>query len=115
VIAICITEFPNVRRGSDVDSPLMDKDAFRERKAFGKDGRMIKHSISVEVNQSQDPMLRILELRRSLVRVPGTVRDIEHPILIETHVNGPLHQRRCGDTLQGIAFRDREGMRRKRD
>jgi hypothetical protein len=99
VVAIGIAEFPNVRRGSDIDGSFMDEDTFRERQVLGEDSRVIKFAIPVTVDQSQDAVLRVFELSRRFVGVPGTVGEIEHAVVIETHVNRPLHQRRRGDTL----------------
>jgi hypothetical protein len=105
VIAIGITQFPDMWGSSHVDGAFMNEDAFRKRQALGKNGRMIKNTIAVPVNKPQNTMSGVLELFWSRVRVSGAVGDVEHAILIERHVDGPLHQGWCSDTFQGIAIR----------
>ena len=111
VIAIPIAEFPDVGRGPHVDCVLMDEYAFRERQALGEDGRMIKNTIAVPVDQPQYTMTRFLELIRGLVRVPRAIRDVERAIHVEIHVDGTLHQGRSSNTLQHITIGKRKGMR----
>ena len=111
VIAIGVAEFPYVGRGSDVDGALVDEDAFREGHAIGENGRMIKDAVAVAIDQPQDTVGGVLELSRRLVRVPGAVGDVEHAVLVETHVNGPLNQGGCGNTLQDEALGNRKRVR----
>ena len=115
MVTVCITQFPYVWWCSDVDRIVVNKNAFRKRQFVGKDGRFIKDSIPVAVDQPQHSMLRIIELNRCLVRVARTVGDVENPIIVKAHMNGPLHQRRRGDTLQLISLRNGEGVRGERN
>ena len=102
-------------RGPHINRALMHEDALRKREALGKDGRSIKNTIAILIDQPQHPMTWVLELSRGLVRVPGAIRDVEHAILIETHVNGPLHQGRRSNLLQGVAVGNGKCMRSERD
>ena len=70
IVTICVSEFPDVRRRSDIDGSLMNEDALRKWYFVGKNGRMIKDSISIAVDEAQDPMAWCLELSRRLATVP---------------------------------------------
>ena len=59
-------------------------------------------------------MLRVLELNRRLIRIAGTVGDVQDALIVEAHMNGPLHQRRRGDAFQFIAIRNGERVRFER-
>ena len=68
VVAINVAQFPDVWGSSNVDDTFMDKYAFGERQAVGEDSRVVEHTIAVSVDQAQDPVPRVLELFRGLVR-----------------------------------------------
>ena len=55
-------------------------------------------------------MFWVLELFRSFIRVPRAIRDVKRAIHVEIHVDGTLHQRRSGNTLQDIIIGKRKGM-----
>ena len=110
VVAINVAQFPDVWGSSNVDGTFMDKYAFGERQAVGEDSRVVEHTIAVSVDQAQDPVRRVLELFRGLVRVPRAIRDVEGAVHVEIHVDGTLHQGRSGNTLQDITIGKRKGM-----
>ena len=110
MIAINVGELPYVRRRAHINSSLVNKDTFRERHLFSKHGRMIKYPIIVPVDQPQYAMSWVLELFRSLIRVPRAIRDVKRAIHVEIHVDGTLHQGRSGNTLQDITIGKRKGM-----
>ena len=101
--------------GSDVDRTVVNENAFWKRQLIGEYRRLIKDSISVAIDQSQHPMLRVIELNRCFVRVAGTVRDIENSVRVETHVHRSIHQWRTGDTLQFVSLWNRKGVRGERN
>ena len=111
MIAISVGKLPYVRRRTHINSSLMHEDAFRERHVIGKEGRMIKYPIIVPVDQPQYAMFWVVELFRSLIRVPRAIRDVKRAIHVEIHVDRTLHQRRSGNTLQDITIGKRKGMR----
>ncbi len=114
-VAVRVAEFPDVRWCSDEDSTIMNENALGERQIVGEHGRAIKDSVSVLIDQSQHAMLRVLELNRRLGRVARTVGDVQNPMIVKAHMNGPLHQWRCGDTFELISIRNRERVRFERN
>ena len=111
MIAILVPEFPNVRRRSDVDISSMHEDAFREGYLHRENSRMIKHPVTIAIDQAENAMAGLLYLIRSFSTIPGTIRNVESATVIEIHVDRPLYQRRSGNTLQGITIEKRKSVR----
>ena len=113
MVAIRVGELPNVRRCSDIDGTFINEDALRKRQTLRKDSGVVEGAVAIPVDQTQNPVSRVLELFGCLVRIARTIRNVERSVDVEIHVDGTLHQRRSGHLLQGIAIRQGKGMRVK--
>ena len=113
MVAIRVGELPNVRRGSDVDGTFINEDALRKRQTLRKDSGMVEGAVAIPVDQTQNPVSRVLELLGGLVRIGELSVTLERSVDVEIHVDGTLHQGRSGHLLQGIAIRQGKGMRVK--
>ena len=113
MVAIRVGELPNMRRGSDVDGTFINEDALRERQTLREDSGMVEGAVAIPVDQTQNPVSRVLELLGGLVRIARAIRNVERSVDVEIHVDGTLHQGRSGHLLQGIAIRQGKGMRVK--
>ena len=111
VVAILVGELPNVRRGSDVDVSFINEDALRKRQTLRKDSGVVEGAVAIPVDQTQNPVSRVLELLGCLVRIPRAIRNVKRSVDIKIHMNWTLHQRRSSHLLQGIAIRQGKGMR----
>jgi hypothetical protein len=47
--------------------------------------------------------------------LPRTVGNVQDALIVEAHMNGPLHQWRPGNSLQLISIRNRERVRFERN
>jgi len=113
MIPIRIAEFPNMRRGAYIDVPFMNEDAFRKGHVFGEYRRFIEDSVAVLIDETQNTVAWLRELKRRWPAVPGTVRDVQGALVIEIHVHRPLNEPGGRGELQLVAIQQGEGMRRK--
>ena len=115
MVSIRISKLPDVRRCSDVDRSVVNKDTFGERHVVREHCGLIKHTISVSIDKPQDAMSRIVNLHSRFSGVPGAVGDVKNSVHIKAQMNGTLHQWRCRNTLQFETVWYRERMRSERD
>ena len=90
MVVILVGELPNMRGCSDIDGSFINKNALRKRQTLRKDDRLVEGTVAIPIDQTQNPVSRVLELLGGFVRIPRAIRNIERSVDVKIHMDGTL-------------------------